>query len=162
MKIRHAMLASVGVLAAAHSARADAVSDVLGCQGNPCVVRFSAGGEIGSFKAAAREINRTGRRVIIDGLCLSACAVLADEARGRVCVTPKARFGFHKGYVLRLPKADLDADIHSVRIALVMKLGEPEHAPRAFEIEHRAPETRGSSHNGWPPSVSLRPASTSR
>ena len=105
MKNRYAMLVSVGVLAVAYGARADAVSDVLGCQGDPCIVRFSAGGEIGSFKAAAREINRTGRRVIIDGACLSACAVLADEARGWVCVTSKARFGFHKGYVLRLPTA---------------------------------------------------------
>lgn len=105
MKHRYAMLASVGVLAAAHNAHADAVSDVLGCQGDPCVVSFNAGGEMGSFKAAARELKRSGRRVVIDGPCLSACAILADEARGQVCVTSKARFGFHKGYVLQQPTA---------------------------------------------------------
>ena len=87
------------------AARADVVSDVLGCEGDPCVVRYSPGGEIGAFRAAAREILRSGRRVAIDGPCLSACAILADEARGRVCITSNAKFGFHKGYALLRPTA---------------------------------------------------------
>ena len=72
---------------------------MLGCTGDPCVVSYNPGGEIGAFKAAASEIKRTGRRVVIDGPCLSACAILADQARARVCVTGNAKFGFHKGYV---------------------------------------------------------------
>jgi hypothetical protein len=105
MKYLFVLFASVVVMAAAGSARADVVSDVLGCNSDPCVVKFNAGGEVGSFKAAARELKRSGRRVVIDGPCLSACAILADEARGRVCVTQKARFGFHKGFVLDQPMA---------------------------------------------------------
>lgn len=105
MKHLYVLLASAGLMAAANVAQADAVSDVLRCEGDPCVVKFNPGGEIGSFKAAARELKRSGRRVVIDGPCLSACAILADEARGRVCVTSKARFGFHKGYVLAQPAA---------------------------------------------------------
>lgn len=105
MKQLYVLLASAAVAAAANAARADTVSDALGCSGDPCVIKFNPGGEIGSFKAAARELKRSGRRVVIDGPCLSACAILADEARGHVCVTSKARFGFHKGYILDQPTA---------------------------------------------------------
>jgi hypothetical protein len=93
-------LGMVAALAAPPVANADVVSDVLGCSGNPCVVSRNPGGEVGSFKAAAREIKRSGRKVVIDGPCYSACAILADMARSNVCVTKKGRFGFHKGYVV--------------------------------------------------------------
>lgn len=105
MTYLYILLALIGAAVAAGTARADTVSDVLGCQGDPCVVKFNGGGEVGSFKAAAREVQRSGRRVVIDGPCLSACAIFADVARDRVCVTSKARFGFHKGYVLDQPTA---------------------------------------------------------
>ena len=105
MKYLYVLLALIGVAASANTARADTVSEVLGCDGDPCVIKFNPGGEVGSFKAAAREVQRSGRRVVIDGPCLSACAIFADVARGRVCVTSKARFGFHRGYVLDQPTA---------------------------------------------------------
>jgi hypothetical protein len=105
MKFAHALVLALGVLAAPHAAYADVVSDVLKCDSDPCVVSFNSGGEVGAFKAAAREIKRSGRRVVINGPCLSACAILADEARSNVCVTSKARFGFHKGFVLEQPTA---------------------------------------------------------
>lgn len=114
MKGTFALAISLGVVAAFaaslgapgfHAARADVVSDVLGCEGDPCVVKFNPGGEVSSFKAAAREVKRTGRRVVIDGPCMSACAIFADVARSRVCVTPNARMGFHKGYILAQPMA---------------------------------------------------------
>jgi hypothetical protein len=35
---------------------------------------------------------------MIDGDCASACVILADEARPRVCITERAVFWFHKGY----------------------------------------------------------------
>lgn len=88
------------LVAVASVARADSISAALGCSGNPCVVTSNPGGDVSAFKAAAREIRRTGRRVVIDGPCYSACAILADMARRNVCVTPRARFGFHKGYVV--------------------------------------------------------------
>ena len=105
MNNRWIALGILVVWAAPQHAKADVVSEVLGCTGDPCVVTYNPGGEVGAFKAAAREINRTGRRVVIDGPCLSACAILADQARGRVCVTSNAKFGFHKGYVLQVPVA---------------------------------------------------------
>jgi hypothetical protein len=100
MKWVYAILTFQIVLVAGQSVRADIISEVLGCEGDPCIVNYNAGGEIGAFKAAAREIKRSGRRVVINGACLSACAILADDARERVCVTSRAKFGFHKGFVL--------------------------------------------------------------
>jgi hypothetical protein len=105
MKSSYVLVLAFGLLATPHAATADVVSDVLKCDSDPCVVSFNSGGEVSTFKAAAREIKRSGRRVVINGPCLSACAILADEARGSVCVTKKARFGFHKGYVLEQPTA---------------------------------------------------------
>ncbi len=99
----HVVFASV--LAVASQARADMVSEVLGCEGDPCIVRNNPGGEIGAYRAAARELLRSGKRVVIDGPCLSACAMLADQARSRVCVTSRAKFGFHKGFVMAHPMA---------------------------------------------------------
>ena len=87
-------------LMSATGIRADTVSSVLGCSGDPCVVTNNPGGDVNAFKAAAREIKRTGQRVVIDGPCHSACAVLADIARKNVCVTKNAKFGFHQGYVV--------------------------------------------------------------
>ena len=80
--------------------KADPVATALGCSGDPCVVKRNPGGELGAFRAAADEIKSSGRRVVIDGPCYSACAILADEARSNVCVTSRAKFGFHQGYVV--------------------------------------------------------------
>jgi hypothetical protein len=33
---------------------------------------------------------------VIDGPCIPACAIFADVARSRVCITGRAQFGFHK------------------------------------------------------------------
>ena len=41
----------------------------------------------------------SGERVIIDGPCLSACTmVLGVIPRERICVTPRARLGFHAAW----------------------------------------------------------------
>ncbi len=94
-----AVIIATGFLPASEL-RADTVASVLGCSGDPCVVKNNPGGDVVRFKAAAREIKRTGRRVVIDGKCDSACAILADMARSNVCVTPRAKFGFHQGYIV--------------------------------------------------------------
>ena len=41
----------------------------------------------------------SGERVVIDGACLSACTmVLGVIPRDRICVTPRARLGFHAAW----------------------------------------------------------------
>jgi len=44
-------------------------------------------------------IRESGQRVIIDGPCLSACTmVLGVIPRNRICVTRRARLGFHAAW----------------------------------------------------------------
>lgn len=65
--------------------------------GDPCVIRYNAGGNVASFLGAAKAVQHGAReQVVIDGDCYSACVVFADIARKYVCVTPRAIFGFHK------------------------------------------------------------------
>ena len=44
-------------------------------------------------------LRSSGERVVIDGPCLSACTmVLGVIPRDRICVTPRARLGFHAAW----------------------------------------------------------------
>jgi hypothetical protein len=86
------------VLAQTDSTQAQgALHQAFGACGEPCIVRYNPGGELQLYQAAAREVMRGARRlVVIDGPCISACAIFADMARERVCITDRAQFGFHK------------------------------------------------------------------
>ena len=60
------------------------------------------GGEVDKYKAKYKRIRDTGERVIIDGICNSACTlVLGMVPRNKVCVTPRASLGFHEAYVVQ-------------------------------------------------------------
>ncbi len=64
-------------------------------------VRITAdpGGQIGPYLASLVELRSSGEKVIIDGPCLSACTmVLGVIPRERICVTPRARLGFHAAW----------------------------------------------------------------
>jgi hypothetical protein len=57
------------------------------------------GGFVDEYKARYAAIRDRGERVIIDGACDSACTlVLGIVPINRVCVTPRARLGFHMAY----------------------------------------------------------------
>ena len=54
------------------------------------------GGQVGKYLQAFAKVRSTGERVIVDGDCLSACTmVLGLVPATQICVTPRARFGFH-------------------------------------------------------------------
>ena len=54
------------------------------------------GGQVGKYLQAFAKVRATGERVIIDGDCMSACTmVLGLVPSKQLCVTPRARFGFH-------------------------------------------------------------------
>jgi hypothetical protein len=66
-----------------------------GC-GDPCIVRYNEGGFNALFIEAAEDVLRGARsKVVIDGECLSGCGTFAGIAQERVCITVRARFGFH-------------------------------------------------------------------
>jgi hypothetical protein len=58
------------------------------------------GGRIGTYVEAFAAVRSSGERVVIDGLCLSACTlVLGIVPRDRICVTRKALLGFHAAWM---------------------------------------------------------------
>jgi hypothetical protein len=62
-------------------------------------IRKDYGGFIHEYKLKYAAIRDRGERVIIDGECNSACTiVLGIVPISRICVTPRARLGFHTAY----------------------------------------------------------------
>jgi hypothetical protein len=57
------------------------------------------GGQIGPYLENLVALRSSGERVVIDGPCLSACTmVLGVIPRDRICVTSRARLGFHAAW----------------------------------------------------------------
>jgi hypothetical protein len=57
------------------------------------------GGYVEEYKAKYKRIRESGQRVIIDGICNSACTlVLGIVPMNKICVTPRASLGFHQAY----------------------------------------------------------------
>jgi hypothetical protein len=57
------------------------------------------GGQIGPYLENLVALRSSGERVVIDGPCLSACTmVLGVIPRERICVTARARLGFHAAW----------------------------------------------------------------
>jgi hypothetical protein len=65
----------------------------------PVRIVRDVGGQIGPYLATLVALRGSGERVIIDGPCLSACTmVLGVIPRHRICVTRRARLGFHAAW----------------------------------------------------------------
>ena len=59
----------------------------------------SPGGEVSEYLRLFAAVRASGERVVIDGPCLSACTmVLGVIPRDRICVTRRARLGFHAAW----------------------------------------------------------------
>ncbi len=59
-------------------------------------IRHDMGGELGAYMRALIVIRDSGEKVVIDGDCFSACTLItAMIPAERVCVTRRARLGFH-------------------------------------------------------------------
>lgn len=66
----------------------------------PYRVTLDHGGLVEQYKAKYARIRDRGQRVIIDGVCNSACTlVLGIVPLNRICVTPRASLGFHEAYL---------------------------------------------------------------
>ena len=62
-------------------------------------IKDDPGGQIGPYLEALVALRGSGEKVAIDGACLSACTmVLGVIPRDRICVTPRARLGFHAAW----------------------------------------------------------------
>ena len=57
------------------------------------------GGDVEEYKAKYARLRDARERVVIDGICNSACGlVLGIVPLNRICATPKASMGFHQAY----------------------------------------------------------------
>ena len=62
-------------------------------------IKADSGGQIGPYLENLMVLRKSGERVAIDGPCLSACTmVLGVIPRERICVTSRARLGFHAAW----------------------------------------------------------------
>jgi hypothetical protein len=85
-------------LSAVYAASVIAVAD--GTAGAEYRIRKDYGGFIEQYKLKYAGIRDRGERVIIDGECNSSCTlVLGIVPLSRICVTPRARLGFHMGFI---------------------------------------------------------------
>ncbi len=63
------------------------------------VISEDRGGRIGTYVDKYANLRDSDQRVVIDGLCASACTiVLAAIPRDRICVTSRANLGFHAAW----------------------------------------------------------------
>ena len=57
------------------------------------------GGYVEEYKAKYKQIRERRERVVIDGICNSACTlVFGIVPLNKICVTPRASLGFHEAY----------------------------------------------------------------
>jgi ATP-dependent protease ClpP protease subunit len=57
------------------------------------------GGQIGRYVDQYEQLRSSGQRIVIDGLCASACTIiLAAIPHDKICVTPNANLAFHAAW----------------------------------------------------------------
>jgi hypothetical protein len=74
-----------------------------GVEASHAVVRIlgDRGGRIETYVDKYQGVRSSGEMVIIDGFCASACTiVLGTVSHDRICVTSRARLGFHAAWDL--------------------------------------------------------------
>jgi len=78
-----------------------AVITLAGVRASDAAVRITEdrGGRIGAYVDKYKGLRSSGETVIIDGSCVSACTiVLGSVPPDKICVTPRARLGFHAAW----------------------------------------------------------------
>ncbi len=101
------------------------------------------GGLVEDYKAKYAKIRDRGERVIIDGICNSACTlVLGIVPLNRICVTPRASLGFHQAYYdksytfgIKITSASGTADLESY-YPLAVKKWIDRHGGLTPEMKH--------------------------
>lgn len=59
-------------------------------------IRHDTGGDVALYTIKAQVATDLGIKVMIDGLCASACTLLTSVPHEQICVTARARLHFHK------------------------------------------------------------------
>jgi hypothetical protein len=105
------------------------------------VIAGDDGGRIGDYVGKYEAVRDSGKAVMIDGSCKSACTiVLGIVPANRICVTPRARLGFHQAW--REGRAQYGASVSVPDAEATAYLLGLYHAPVRRWI---------SAHGGLPP-----------
>lgn len=59
------------------------------------IIRNDGGGNVAVYKGRVAAVLASGERVVIDGLCGSACALYLSLPPSQICATSRGRFVFH-------------------------------------------------------------------
>lgn len=69
----------------------------------PYLVTTNPGGGVLDFILEYDNVRRSGRQVVVDGICISACTLVVGLVPlDRVCMTPFGQFAFHSAYSMSL------------------------------------------------------------
>lgn len=64
-------------------------------------IRQDAGGRIKNYVDKYQRVRSSDEVVVVDGVCASACTIiLGSVPRDKICVTSRAKFGFHAAWDL--------------------------------------------------------------
>lgn len=92
MRLCRVFAAVLGALAFVHAAAAAPAGTLR--------ITRDHGGLVEEYKDRYARVRDAGQRVVIDGICNSACTlILGIVPINRVCVTPRASLGFHQAYI---------------------------------------------------------------
>jgi hypothetical protein len=81
------------------------------------IITGDAGGSIQQYEELYAAVRATGEYVVIDGRCFSACTmVLGLVPRDRICVTPRARLGFHAAWFPDMAGGKVISAYHTRRL----------------------------------------------
>jgi hypothetical protein len=81
------------------------------------IITADPGGPISRYERRYALLRATGENVVIDGACFSACTlVLGLVPPGRVCVTPRARLGFHAAWFPDMAGGRVISPAHTRRL----------------------------------------------
>ena len=64
-------------------------------------ISHDPGGDLGLYQVKAQVARELNLKVVIDGVCASACTLLIGLPSSQVCVTARARLHFHKARLKR-------------------------------------------------------------
>lgn len=77
----------------------------------PIIIQHDEGGEVSKYEQREREWAAQGRRIIVRGLCGSACTVYLKSPY--LCAEPTAVFAFHESHFQRGELGSASADPES-------------------------------------------------
>lgn len=76
------------------------------------IINGSGGGDIAAHMTTAIGLMGSASHVVLNGPCASACVVILEMVRSKICFTDKATLGFHKSVMFDENNRPIFLDMH--------------------------------------------------